>query len=184
MTCDIGIVKWKGCLLHTSGPWAFYDTCQWGLLLVHTGVSSFLNLCHYVTVTEYNFVNCTVFCFSAFCMCVFFCVRICHCFLNPCAVYAQKCFWKHCISNVHKRAQASIIFTNCAVCVLLGSGSYTCFHCILQLWPRRGDWGDLSTSLWPREYHPVYGVDGRWPHSSTYTKVRYSLTPDSYVFAL
>jgi hypothetical protein len=63
--CDVWhrISEMKGCLLHTSGPWTFYDTHQSGLLLVHTGVSSFLNLSHYFTVTRCNSVNCTVFCF-------------------------------------------------------------------------------------------------------------------------
>lgn len=70
VTCGIGLVKWKGCLLHTSGPWAFYDTRQSGLLLVHTGMSFFLNLCHYFTVTRYNNViaQCSVSCFSYLCV--------------------------------------------------------------------------------------------------------------------
>lgn len=181
--CGIELVKWKCYMFHTCDLWAIYDTCQWGLLLVHTVVSSFLLLWHYFTVTRYSSVNCTAFCYCFSYLCVLLC-EVLSLVLESIWSLCSEVFWKHCISNMYKRAQASIIITNCTVCMLLGSGSYSCFHCILQLWPRRGVWGDLSTSLWPREYHPVYGVDGRWPHSSTYTKVRYSHTPDRYVLAL
>jgi len=44
----------------------FMTPANQAFFLVHSGVSSFLYLCHCFTVTRYSSVNCTVFCFMLF----------------------------------------------------------------------------------------------------------------------
>lgn len=92
----------------TPANQAFFST-HWGEFL-----SSFVSL---FTVTRYNSVNCTVP-FHAFCTCVFFCVTSCHCFLNPCVVYARKCFGSTVLvmcTREHRQALFSLIVL-CACC--------------------------------------------------------------------